>query len=484
MTDDLALLGRARVLMVATDAAAVRALALGLERLGWPSLHAASPDAALAAVEDLALDAVIVADPSALPSSGSAELEAADYAGLPRRLHAAAAPRRLPVLALADLDPGLDTPSKPTFDALDFDLVLAPPAHPAQVAARLETLVRAAVGEEEFELRAATLAARGAPVSLPAADGPGARPLAVLTVGEPAPRFLALAHALAAGGAQVTAALTAYTAFDYLHERAFDAVVLWTGAAHAEALSIAGGMRRNTRLYHVPTVLYGRAGVEVGLDEAFGKGLSDVAYAQVAPAAAAGRVLSLARAHRRGQTLRDALAAGCDPGLMDAATGLFTRDLFAAHLGRLAHALPARRRPLSVAVLRATPRPASQAVRDDGWLERAMPQIGSMVGRLVRVEDTAARLAPDVFALALPGSRLPAARTAAERIAAVIGCTAFEAGADRAPFTVEFAVGAAEIARDEGPAAALERAAAQTAARGASPPPGSQDRRDRRRPGS
>lgn len=444
MTDGLALLGCARVLLVAADAAAVRPLADGLDRLGWPTLHAASPDAALAAVEDLALDAVIVAPD-----------HAADLAALPRRLRDAAAPRRLPVLALAE--------PEPTLDPLGFDLVLAPPAWPAQVAARLETLVRAAVGEEEFELRAATLAGRGAPVAAPAAVD--ARALAVLTVGEPAPKFLALAHALSAGGAEVTAALTAYTAFDYLHERAFDAVVLWTGATHAEALSIAGGMRRNTRLYHIPTVLYGRAGVEVGLAEAFGKGLSDVAHADVAPASAAGRILSLARAHRRGQALRDALLAGRDPGLMDAATGLFTRDLFAAHLGRLAQALPARRRPLSVAVLRAAPRLASRAVRDDGWLDRAMPQIGSMVGRLVRVEDTAARLASDVFALALPGSRLPAARIAAERIAAVIGCTAFEAGADRPPFTVEFSVGAAEVMRGEGPAAALERAAQETAGR-------------------
>ena len=332
------------------------------------------------------------------------------------------------------------------------------------MAARLETLVRAAVGEEEFELRAQTLAARGAPVRAP--ESVEARPLQVLTIGEPAPKFLALAHALAAGGAEITAALTAYTAFDYLHERAFDAVVLWTGAAHAEALSIAGGMRRNTRLYHIPTVLYGREGVQVGLSEAFGKGLSDVAHAEVSPAAAAGRILSLARAHRREQALRDALAAGREPGLMDAATGLFTRDLFAAHLGRLARALPARRRALSVAVLRAAPRAlTSRMVRDDGWFDRAMPQIGSMVGRLVRVEDTAARLSTDVFALALPGSRLAAANAAAERIAAVIGCTAFEAGDERPPFTVEFATGAAELTPGESPAAALERAAAQTLAR-------------------
>ena len=440
--DEFAQLARARVLVVARDGAQARAFGDALGALGWPTLLCTEAAAAEAAVQDLPLDAVLVT------LDGSAE-----YAALPRRLRALAAPRRLPVVALAE--PG------PALEPLGFDLVLAPPAHPTQVAARLETLVRAAVGEEEFELRAETLAARGAPVLAP--ESVESRPLQVLTIGEPAPKFLALAHALSAGGAEITAALTAYTAFDYLHERAFDAVVLWTGAAHAEALSIAGGMRRNTRLYHIPTVLYGRAGVEVGLAEAFGKGLSDVAHAEVSPAAAAGRILSLARAHRREQALRDALAAGREPGLMDAATGLFTRDLFAAHLGRLARALPARRRPLSVAVLRAAPRAlTSRMVRDDGWFDRAMPQIGSMIGRLVRVEDTAARLSCDVFALALPGSRLPAAHAAAERIAAVIGCTAFEAGDDRPPFTVEFRVGSAELILGENPAAALERAAAET----------------------
>ena len=444
MRDDLAQLKGARVLVVAHAPRTLAELTEALDRLGWRTVRALSGEAAEAALHDLPLDAAIVAP------GGSADL-----AALPRRLRAAAAPRRLPVLALAEHDPASQLQ--------DFDLVLCAPAHPAQVAARLETLVRAAVGEEEFELRAQTLAARGAPVVAPTPVG--AAPLEVLTVGEPAPKFLALSHALSEGGANVTAAFTAYTAFDYLHERAFDAVVLWTGDTHAEALSIAGGMRRNTRLYHVPTVLYGREGVEIGLAEAFGRGLSDVAHANTPPAAAAERILSLARAHRREQALREALSRGRDPGLMDAATGLFTRDLFAAHLGRLAHALPARRRPLSVAVLRASPRPLAQALRGEGWLDRAMPQIGSMVGRLVRVEDTAARLAPDVFALALPGSRLAAARIAAERIAAVIGCTAFEAGADRPPFTVEFAVGAAEIASGESPALALERAAAATQVR-------------------
>lgn len=98
-------------------------------------------------------------------------------------------------------------------------------------------------------------------------------------------------------------------------------------------------------------------------------------------------------------------------------------------------------------------------------MDRAAPQIGSMIGRLVRSEDTVARLAPDLFALAFPAAGQDAARIAAERIAAVIACTAFDAGEDRTPFTVNFDVGVAELEQDEPAARALERAGARAAQR-------------------
>jgi two-component system, cell cycle response regulator PopA len=97
-----------------------------------------------------------------------------------------------------------------------------------------------------------------------------------------------------------------------------------------------------------------------------------------------------------------------------------------------------------------------------------MPQIGSMIGRLVRAEDTAGHIAPEMFGLALPGAGAQAAASAAERIAAVIACTAFQAGVDQRPFTVDFEVGAAELRPGESAGQALERAAAQFSARKAS----------------
>ncbi|MDZ4052652.1 MAG: diguanylate cyclase, partial [Phenylobacterium sp.] len=84
---------------------------------------------------------------------------------------------------------------------------------------------------------------------------------------------------------------------------------------------------------------------------------------------------------------------------------------------------------------------------------------------LVRVEDTAARLGPEVFALALPATPQVSARAAGERIAAVIGCTAFEAGDGKAPFVVEFDIGVAEVSLAAGVGKALEEAAARAVER-------------------
>ncbi|MDO8411775.1 MAG: diguanylate cyclase [Phenylobacterium sp.] len=427
---------QARVLIIARDDGLAGPLAEGLDRLGWRTITARGPYAGIAALADLQIEAAIVDLHSGGPEART----------LARRLKAACAPRRLPVVAIG----------APDDEDLDFDLILAPPLHPAQAVLRLENLVRMAVAEEEYELRQETFAAKNRALE-PADIDPA--PFRVLAIGEPAPQFLALSNALTRSGAEVVGAFTAYTAFDYLHERPFDTVVLWAGDNPNEALSIAAGMRRNTRLYHVPALLYMREESYLTMSEAFHRGVSDVASPGTAESETAGRVMELARSYRRQTATRKALEHARSSGLMDPATGLFTRDLFAAHLGRLAQASRIRNRPLSVCVLKVSERAEVAEARAQGWLDRAVPQIGAMIGRLVRVEDTAARLSHEVFALALPATPAAAARAAGERIAAVIGCTAFEAGDGKPPFVVEFDIGVAEVSPTQGAGRALEEAA-------------------------
>ena len=416
-------------------------LAEGLDRLGWRTVTARTQEGAMAAVADFPIEAAIV-DAAGVPG---------DLSAVAKALRAAAAPVRLPLIALASLST--------QFDRASFDLTLSGSPHPAQAALRIEQVVRAAVAEDELILRRETFADQGFPLELPDDHD---RPVRVLVVGDPNPAFLALSNAMQSAGADVVAAFTAYTAFDYLHEKPFDAVVLWGGDDQASALAIAGGMRRNTRLYHVPTLLYLRRSADLNLSEAYNRGVTDVAAPDVPEAESADRIMALASAYRRQTLVREALDRARGSGLMDLATGLFTRELFAAHLARLGRASQSLRRPLSVCVLRVANRPDVARARLSGWLDKAMPQIGSMIARLVRSEDTAARLGSEVFALALPATSQAQARLVGERIAAVLGCTAFEAGEGQTPFVIEFDVGAARLEPGQTAAEALEQAAVLT----------------------
>lgn len=425
-----------RVLVVADADDSLDSLCEGLDRLGWRTLTARDLDAAILALEDLTIDAAVV-DTALLDASAIARLRSSTDA------------RYLTIL-------GVGAPMGAGLNGCDLTLSTAP--HPAQAAMRLEQMTRAAVAEEEFVLRQATFGQHGVALAAPDME---ASPLNILTAGAADRRFLALSNALVELGAEVVAAPTPYTAFDYLHERAFDGAVLWGDRSHAPALAIAAGMRRNTRLYHIPLTLYLRdeeAGEALG--DLYRRGFADVADPMTPEEDAAARVVALARNHRRQQGLRRALDAVRGSDLMDETTGLFSRDLFASHLSRLVDGARVRSRPLSVGVLRVAGREALETLRAGGWLEKAMPQVGAMVSRLVRVEDTAARLSSETFALALPATDEASARLTAERIAAVIACTAFDAGKDRSPFVVELDVGVAQLSAEDTALTLLERAAA------------------------
>jgi len=432
-----------RILVVTGDEAEGEALCRQLDSEGWTTISTPSPEAAAIVLEDFPIEAAVLV-------AGAGD---ADVSGVAARLKGLASPRYLPVIALMGRAPTRE-------ESTTVDLAMTAPAHPVQLRIRLEQLVRAALAEEELNLRIDTFRQQGQAIDLPVTD---LTPVRVLAAGKPDRRFLALSNALAEDGAEVVAAPTPYTAFDYLHESPFDAAVLWGAEDHAPALSIASGMKRNTRLYHIPVMLYLNDGAQMDASDLFGRGFADVAAADTDERETARRLLAMARFHRRQTGVRRALESVRGSGLTDPDTGLFTRDLFAQHLGRVSEASRERRRPLSLCVLKVTMTDPVEQARRDGWLARALPQIGTMVSRLIRTEDTAARLSSEVFALALPGTTEAQARIAAQRIVAVIGCTAFEAGPGRSPFVVDFELGVAEQRSGEAPARTLERASASLA---------------------
>ncbi|MGA9658477.1 MAG: diguanylate cyclase [Asticcacaulis sp.] len=433
---------QARLLVLSRDDQWLEGLADQLDRLGLRTISAREPEAACAALADLPIESVLI-------NEACQQV----WPDVVDQLRAACHPRRIPVILMRSDDNHL-VPA-------GWDMAFTRDAHAQQIVVMIEHLVRACIAEEEYDTRVETFAGDLPDPDLLLGNQP---PLSLLSIGQPDPEYLALTHGLQAQGIEVTAALSSYSAFDYLHDKNFDVVLLWGGNQPSEALAISAGMRRNTRLFHTPVLLRLNKQVELDIGNAYARGVNDIANPKAGIEEITDRLVRLAKTHRRQQTIRQTLEDMRHNPRMDKETGLFGRDLFATHLARLSRASVKRHRSLSICVLKIADTPDILRARQLKMLNRAVPQIGSMISRLVRAEDSAGRLSNDVFAIALPATTLEAARNVGERISAVISCTAFDSGQGKPPYIVEFIVGVAQLQEGEPAAEALMRAAATTLA--------------------
>ncbi len=318
-------------------------------------------------------------------------------------------------------------------EAEGADAVIAAPAHPMQVAARLRSLLRLSVLEDCAALRAQDIGAMGHVINA----SKSARPApAILYVGPPSPAFMRLQHAMAGAGAETIAAFSTFNAFDYLHERSFDAVVLSTLPTPDLAHTVCSAMRRNTRLYHTPTVLLAQSEDYGQAAEGFARGASDIVPATAAADEMRGRIMALADERQRRKRAKGRLEACRLPAILDEDTDLFASAFGRAHLGSLLKAAEPGRSPLSVVSLMVeAPRHVRTAT--DGHASRALVQFASMLRHCVRAEDLAVRLDGGRFYLALPDTSAAEARIVASRVVAIAECTAYESADPMRPFRVE-----------------------------------------------
>lgn len=313
------------------------------------------------------------------------------------------------------------------------DAVLLPPAHPIQVAARVRSLLRLSVIEHVAALRRADAQLAGAPVQ--SGKGPKARS-SILYVGAPDPAFMRLQHALSGTGTDVIAAFSTFNAFDYLHERAFDAVVLNTHPDPDLAHTVCSAMRRNTRLYHTPALLLTRSEVYGSADEAFARGASDILPAKAQGAELRQRVMALAAERQRRRSAKALLEACRQPVLLDEGSDLYKAEFGRAHLKSLVQAAGDHGSRLCLVALGVTTPPA--AGDPDGKTARhALDQFASMLRHCVRAEDLAVRYDASRFYLALPGTTAEEAANVASRVSAIAECTAYEGVDPLSPFRVE-----------------------------------------------
>jgi len=328
------------------------------------------------------------------------------------------------------------------------------PTLPVQIAARIRALARLHSMEEVAKRRTAVTALYGD-------RGRNLDPVdptpCVLYVGDASPRFMALQHILKGADAEVIGAFSSYSAFDYLHERPFDAVVLNATGKRDVAFTISSAMRRNARLYHTPVLLMGGDEDSQSAEEAYARGVSDIISPNASDEEMRDRILALAAERRRRRRAKAALEACREPRTLDIETGLFHAAFVTSHLQDLIHAAARHEISLSVLALKVVS-PLTEDGAGASSTEKAKRQFAAMLRHLLRTEDAAARIGPDTFLAILPFTDTSGIDCVATRVAAIADCTAFESEDPLQPFRLSVLSASVELRPDEAAESLIERA--------------------------
>lgn len=315
-------------------------------------------------------------------------------------------------------------PPNASYEALKvFDSVLRHPVHPAQLSSRVSSLFRLQTMSHELMLRQRTLAAHfdltAEPININLPN------LKILFVGKPVPEFMSVLHALDNTDADLTAAFTSFTAFDYLHSLSFDAVVVSGLNGEEPAHSIAATMRKNSRLYNVPVLLLSPEEASEMSLTAHQRGITDVISAFAEPNEISGRILELARGQRAYEHYRRAILDLPLGSAVHKNTGLFTQTAFHAHLDRVKLDAARRNRSVSVGVMRLSIPPEHGSISDAAFFHAKL-EIERMIASVIRVQDFAARLSADCVGIIFPDTRSDDVQSILTRLSELIQLTAFD----------------------------------------------------------
>lgn len=315
-----------------------------------------------------------------------------------------------------------------------FDSVIFPPAHITQIANRVSSMIRLGQMEREIMRRVDTLR-EDFNIDYKLSDEALSNPFRILFIGKASPDFMVIINALQKKNVEVVAAFTSFSAFDFLHERTFDAVVMNALDQSEPALTISETMRRNAKLYHVPTLFLVNSESFQDHDLAYKKGARDIISSNAETEEISGRILELANYHRIHNQLKREFGSIGGKNCLDAATGVFNEAFFCAHLRRVCQAMRATQEPISLMALRI--RPNAHFEIPEAKVTDAFSQIGTLLKSLVRMQDITARLENDVFIIAFPGQDLASIAPVIERITAIVDSTAYESGdSEKGAFTI------------------------------------------------
>ncbi len=390
------------------------------------------------------LSAMPVSPPTAIICSFTAN--AKKSSNIAHILKSHYAPQNLPVIGIVS--------SATVSQDTAFDSIIIQPAHASQIANRVSSLIRLGAMEQEIMLRIQTLETDFNQPVLVEDDGEHP-PFRILFIGKPSPSFMIVVNALQEKNVEVVAAFTSFSAFDYLHEATFDAVVMNALEQPEPALSISETMRRNSRLYNVPTLFIVDGDNFDYADKAYSSGASDIINVRNSVDEISGRVLELANYHRVHGELKNEFEKLGEKGGVCEQSKCYTRSFMDRHAERVLSAAHLQNNPVSFLSIQLSPE-CSHAV-EQSFISDAITRIGGILKNLVRMQDTVSYYAPFSFLLMFPNTTEDETKTVLERVNALMDCTAYESGVPKVALTMAIESSIIEAKKSETAKKAIER---------------------------
>ena len=316
--------------------------------------------------------------------------------------------------------------SRPSPDAsIGFDSTLFAPMHPSQIANRVNAMIRLGVMEAEITRRQETLREDFGQTPEIGELSPNRR-FRVLFIGKAAPSFMVVINALQDKGVEVTAAFTSFSAFDYLHGETFDAVVMNALEQTEPAFSITEAMRRNSKLYHTPTLFLVHGNSFTNYDGAYKRGARDIIDQNSDSEEISGRILELANYHRIHEQLKADYSTLSIGVAGDKSGTAHSQDFMRAHLPRVLRDARKMKAPVTLIGIKLTPNTMDEVSAEA--IDSAFAQTAGFLSNLIRMQDVACRWDNDTFVLSFFDTDKTAAKIILKRIKALLDSTTYESG--------------------------------------------------------
>ena len=368
---------KTRILIVADNPTASRAAATSLRGIGF--------DVLLCLFDGQTLSSTPVKAPDAVLCHLTDYIEMAPKIAKVIRTHFA--PRQLPIIgALARIVPNISQ---------EFDSTLFAPMHPTQIANRVGSMIRLGRIEGEITRRLKTLS-NDFNETVELSDLSPNRRFRVLFIGKASPAFMIIVNAMQNKGVEVIAAFTSFSAFDYLHEGEFDAVIMNVLEQSEPALSISETMRKNSKLYHVPTLFL----VEDDFQDeklAYKQGARDLININAEPEEISSRILELANYHRIHEQMKREMFSIVPEAYRDTTNTVFSMQFFEKHLSRLVTDAQAADAAVTLLAVKLIPNGTYELSLED--YAHIQLQASKMIRDMLRMQDIVCRKA-DAFYLA------------------------------------------------------------------------------------